>query len=163
MERQKVLSEKFSFEEMVQKFNDGYEDVKTANEKFHVKMKRIYERKNITKTQFANRTWLSEKFYNMFLSPTYMPSMSSFISMCMGLNLDLPTAESLLESLALRFNRTDKVDYAYMFLLTRYQGLNIEDCNKILIELGITDPDDLLGSFSIEDRKKYRNTNSEKL
>ena len=54
--------------------------------------------------------------------------MSTFIAVCMGLNLDLPAAESLLASLSLGFEKTDRLDCAYMFLLTHYQGLCVEDC-----------------------------------
>lgn len=47
--------------------------------------------------------------------------------MLIGLNLDLFAAESLLSSLSLGFYKTDRLDYAYMYLLTHYQGLCIED------------------------------------
>ena len=131
MDKMKRLPEDYNEQEMQAQFEESYEILCKTNEPFHVKMEKIYE----------------------FKREGYIPRMSTFISMCMGFNLDLPAAESLLSSLSLGFEKTDRLDCAYMFLLTHYQGMCIEDCNKILRGLGITEEKYLLGSFAKDERK----------
>lgn len=152
MKKLKALDDNFSMQETIELFNESYEMLRLTNESFCQKMQKIYDKNNVTLTKFLDRTCLGRHFYDDFITPKYIPKMRSFISMCMGLNLDLPTAESLLESLSLRFDRTDKVDCAYMYLLTHHQGLNIEDCNKILKGLGIDKANDLLGTIPHDER-----------
>lgn len=80
--------------------------------------------------------------------------MNALISVCMGLNLDLSTAESLLKPAKYGFDYTNKVHCAYMFLLIHYQGLCIDDCSQILHSLGITDEANLLGIFTSVDKEE---------
>lgn len=149
----KTLPKDYDEQKMKEQFEESYEILCKTNEPFHVKMAKIYEFKKMTPYKFTESTELSRKFYNEFKREGYIPRMSTFISMCMGFNLDLPAAESLLASLSLGFEKTDRLDCAYMFLLTHYQGMCIEDCNKILRGLGITEKRYLLGSFSNKKRK----------
>ncbi len=46
-------------------------------------------------------------------------------------------AQALLYSLGLGFNRFNKRDYAYTFLLTQCRDRSIDQCNEILGQLGI--------------------------
>lgn len=153
MDKMKRLPEDYNEQEMQAQFEESYEILCKTNEPFHVKMEKIYEFKKMTPYKFTESTELNRKFYNEFKREGYIPRMSTFISMCMGFNLDLPAAESLLSSLSLGFEKTDRLDCAYMFLLTHYQGMCIEDCNKILRGLGITEEKYLLGSFAKDERK----------
>ena len=63
------------------------------------------------------------------------PQRNILLSVCVAYNLDLMMTQSLLHSLGLEFNRFNKRDYAYTFLLTRCRGKSIDECNKILKEL----------------------------
>lgn len=152
----KYLKEDYDKKTMEEQFNESYEIMCKTNEPFHIKMNKIYEYKNMNKQKFVNRTGLHESFYSKFISKRYIPTMKTFMSMCMGFNLDLPAAESLLASLSLDFKKTNKLDCAYMFLLTHYQGLCIEDCNKILQDLGFNEAKELLGSFGIEENHYHK-------
>lgn len=146
MKHQKYL-ENYDTNIMTEQFEESYKILCEINEPFYIKMSKILDLKKINASIFTERTELHRNYYNKFKSPKYIPRMSTFISMCMGLNLDLPTAESLLASLSLGFEKTNRLDCAYMFLLTHYQGLCIDDCNRILKDLGFTDKKNLLGTF----------------
>lgn len=155
----KYLKEDYDKKTMEEQFNESYEIMCKTNEPFHIKMNKIYEYKNMNKQKFVNRTGLHKRFYKKFISEGYIPTMKTFISMCMGFNLDLPAAESLLASLSLGFEKTDRLDCAYMFLLTHYQGFCIEDCNRILQDLGFKEAKDLLGSFDWDEIRSIHKEN----
>lgn len=143
----KTLPEDYDSTSMKKEFEESYEILCATNEPFHVKMKKIYELKQIdSKVRFELKTGLHTKFYKEFIREGYIPRMNTFISMCMGFGLDLPAAESLLASLSLGFEKTNRLDCAYMFLLTHYQGMSIDDCNIVLKDLGFTEKKELLGS-----------------
>lgn len=154
MEKEKYLPRDYDKKSMKDDFEESYKILCETNQPFHIKMQRIFELKKINASIFADRTCLSRNYYKNFKKEGYIPKMKTFISVCMGLNLDLPAAESLLASLSLGFEKTSRLDCAYMFLLTHYQGLCIEDCNTILRDLGINEPKYLLGTFGKDDRKK---------
>lgn len=145
----RYLKDNYNEKAMEKKFTESYKIMCKLNEPFHEKMKKIYEYKSINnESEFMECTELGKGVYRKLVTKGYIPSMKTFMSMCMGLNLDLPTAESLLASLSLGFEKTDRLDCAYMFLLTHYQGLCIEDCNRILQKLGFKEAKELLGSFT---------------
>lgn len=150
------LPEKFNMENMKKAFNESYELLSKVNEAFHIKMEKIYKMKDMDVNKFCDCTNLHKKFYKEFLREGYIPRMDTFVSMCMGFGLDLATAESLLESTRFSFDRRNKIHCAYMFLLTRYQGLCIEDCNKILNELEINEEKYLLGTFYKDERQEMK-------
>lgn len=154
MEEEKYLPNDYDEERIKNDFEESYKILCETNQPFHIKMQRIFELKKINASIFADRTNLRRNYFSKFKKEGFIPKMSTFIAMCMGLNLDLPAAESLLASLSLGFEKTDRLDCAYMFLLTHYQGLCIEDCNTILRDLGINEPKYLLGTFGKDDRKK---------
>lgn len=154
MEEVKYLSEEYNEDSMKKRFEEKYEMLRSLNEPLHEKMKKIFEIKKVDVGKFTECTQLGRHYYYKFQEPGYIPMMSALVSVCMGLNLDLPVAESLLAPTKFSFNYTNRVHCAYMFLLTQYQGLCIEDCNKILRSLGITDEASLLGTFTSEDREK---------
>jgi hypothetical protein len=161
--RRKSLTEKHSMENMKKEFEESFELLSEVNEAFHIKMQKIYKKKNMDVDKFCAYTDLHKKFYKDFLSEGYIPRMDTFVSMCMGFGLDLATAESLLASTRFGFDKRNKIHCAYIFLLTHYQGLCIEDCNRILNELGIDEEKHLLGTFYKDDREeRKRKKNKEK-
>lgn len=143
----KFLPEDYNEELMKKQFEDSYELLCETNEPFHIKMQKVFDKREINASKFVECTGLYRQYYSKFRSVGYVPNMNTFISVCMGLNLDLPTAESLLASLRHGFEKTNKLHCAYMFLLTHYQGLCIDDCNEILRSLGFVEEKYLLGSF----------------
>ena len=147
MEKRKELSKDFNEDEMKKVFEEKYDMLCTINESFQEKIVKLFERNGINSSNFSRYTDLDRQFYYHFISKGYVPNMNTFVSMCMGLGLDLAMADSLLEALRHKFDRRNRVHCAYIFLLTNYQGLCIDDCNKILRGLGITDEKkELLGS-----------------
>lgn len=81
------------------------------------------------------------------------PQRNTLISVCVAYELDLMMAQALLHSLGLDFNRFNKRDYAYTFLLTGCRGKGIDECNEILKELGIEEKY-WLGSYARKNRGK---------
>lgn len=138
---------------MKEQFEDSYEILCALNAPFDEKIEKIFKMRKVNAAIFTEKTHLHRQYYSKFRAKGYIPRMDTFISMCMGLNLDLAMAESLLASLRLGFDKTDRRHCAYIFLLTHYQGLCIEDCNKILRELGFSEEKHLLGTFTKEDRE----------
>lgn len=65
------------------------------------------------------------------------PLRTTLMSICVGYQLDLMTTLSLFDSLGLGFNRHNRRDYAYSYLLTRCRGMDIPECNEVLDALGI--------------------------
>lgn len=145
------LGKDYDEEEIKAIFQKKYETMRKVNMPFHEAVKIHFEENGITSSNFSDRTDLDRQFYYNFISEDYVPNMNTFVTMCMGLGLDISEANALLEKIRYRFDYRNKVHCAYMFLLTNYQGLCVDDCNKILRALGITDErKELLGS------KNYR-------
>lgn len=99
-------------------FEESYKILCSINEPLHEKIKKIFEMKKITVSKFERCTGLGRYYYYNFQREGYIPMMSALVSLCMGLNLDLPTAESLLAPTKYSFNYTNRVHCAYVFLLT---------------------------------------------
>ena len=74
------------------------------------------------------------------------PRMSTLISVCVGYDVNLGLAEEMLHSLGCSFNNRKVRDNAYRLLLTKCRGKDIEECNEILKELGITGKRSFLGT-----------------
>ncbi len=151
---EKYLPDNFDEEVMKKEFEESYDILCSINEPLHKKMKKIFDKKSINARKFVEKTGLGRYYYYNFLKEGYIPNMDALIAVCMGLNLDFPTAESLLKPTKYGFDYTNRVHCAYMFLLTHHQGLCIDDCNHILRSLGITDEADLLGTFTSDDREE---------
>lgn len=151
---EKYLPDNYDEEAVKEEFEESYDILCSINEPLHEKMRKIFERKGIDASGFVECTGLGRYYYYHFLEKGYIPKMDALIAVCMGLNLDFPTAESLLAPTKFGFDYTNRVHCAYMFLLTHYQGLCIDDCNRILRSLGITNEADLLGTFTSDDRKE---------
>lgn len=113
--RRKSLTEKHSMENMKKEFEESYELLSEVNEAFHIKMQKIYKKKNMDADKFCAYTDLHKKFYKEFLREGYIPRMDTFVSMCMGFGLDLATAESLLASTRFSFDKRNKIHCAYIF------------------------------------------------
>lgn len=153
------LPDDFSEEIVKMQFEEGWNILRNINEPLHSKMKTIFKIKDINAKKFVECTGLPRHYFYDFQREGYVPEVTTLVSVCMGLNLDLPTAESLLAPTKFSFNYANKTHCAYIFLLTHYQGLCIEDCNKVLHILGIDKASDLLGTITADDRKEKNKKN----
>jgi len=121
----------------------------SENKTFGEMIRKIMADKNWDSADFECETDLSKKIYSDIKKSDYKPTMRIVISICIGLKLDILKTQELLNCAGLCFAPTDKVHYAYLKLITRFEYLNIEDCNKVLKKLGI-EKKYLLGSLSRE-------------
>lgn len=114
------------------------ENSKKYNKSFNEQINEIL--KGETDMSFSFKTGLSPNMLSRLrnqVDEKDPPQRSTLISVCVGYDLDLMMAQSLLHSLGLGFNRFNKRDYAYTFILTRCRGKDVEECNQILKRLGI--------------------------
>ena len=62
----------------------------------------------------------------------YVPSLQTFMTLCVIYNLDIPMALILRESFGYGFNKRNRVHQAYCYLLVNCRGKSISYCNKVL-------------------------------
>lgn len=147
----------YSYDEWVKlekEFWEDYEKSTKYNKSFSELISEILDGE--TYMSFAEKTRLSENMLYRLKKqvdekdPTQR---STIISVSVGYHLDLMMTQALLYSLGVGFNRFNKRDYAYTFLLTRCRGKSIDECNNILEKLGI-EKKYWLGSYARKPRAK---------
>jgi len=89
--------------------------------------------------QFSAITGLGPSTYDRIkrCSDDYVPSLSTFMTLCMVYDLDLAMALMLRESFGYGFNRRNRIHRAYCYLLTSCRGKSISYCNQVLKTLKI--------------------------
>ena len=95
---------------------------------------------NVSYDEFAEKTQLSPNMLYRLkkqVDEKNPPQRNTLITVSIAYDLDLMMTQALLHSLGLGFNRFNKRDYAYTFLLTRCRGKDLFECNEILEKLGI--------------------------
>jgi len=101
----------------------------------------LIKRKITNKIIFQRVTKLSTSVYDRITAKEgnndYIPSMVTLMTLCVVYSLDMPMVITLLDSLGLRFKRTNVVHHAYCYLIANCRGKSIDDCNKVLQELNI--------------------------
>lgn len=131
----------YSFEEwekLSKQFERDFANSAKYNKSFSEMIGEVLEGE--TYMSFAEKTKLCEnQLYRLRnrVDEKDPPQRNTLISVCIAYDLDLMMTQALLHSLGLDFNRFNKRDYAYTFLLTRCRGKSIDECNEILKELGI--------------------------
>lgn len=126
------------WEKIVKQFERDFANSTKYNKSFSEMIGEVLEGE--TYMSFAEKTKLSEnQLYRLRkqVDEKDPPQRNTLISVCIAYDLDLMMTQALLHSLGLDFNRFNKRDYAYTFLLTRCRGKSIDECNEILKELGI--------------------------
>lgn len=132
-------------ESLIEKFNRDYKLFSEYNKSFSDLMNEVL--KGESEKEFMIKTGLGiGMMYRLKnqISKEDIPNRCTIISVCIGYDLDIMMAQTLLHSLGLDFNCYNKRDYAYAFILTECRGKNIEECNEILKALGVQEKD-LLG------------------
>lgn len=126
------------WEKLKNQFEKDYANSTKYNKSYSEMMGEIL--KGETYKSFADKTQLNEnQLYRQCnrVDEKDPPQRNTLMSICIAYDLDLMMTQALLHSLGLDFNRFNKRDYAYTFLLTRCRGKSIDECNEILKELGI--------------------------
>lgn len=114
---------------------------------FHEKITKIMIQNHWNSTTFCEKTDLSNKVHSDMKKLDYKPSMSTVISLCIGLEVNKIIAENLLKSAGLAFNPTDCIHEAYLYFVNHSKEFDIETCNQVLKKLGAKKKQ-LLGSKS---------------
>ena len=70
--------------------------------------------------------------------------MKVLVAFCIAYEIDMPVVEVLLHSAGYALRLSDKVHFAYYFLLTDYSGRSIAECNELLEQLKIGKTDLLI-------------------
>lgn len=123
------------WEKIENEFKRDYANSTKYNKSFRTLIREILDGE--TDMSFSMKTGLSLNMLSRLrnqVDEKDPPQRSTLISVCVGYDLDLMMAQALLYSLGLGFNRFNKRDYAYSFLLTRCRGKSVEECNEILKE-----------------------------
>ncbi len=126
------------WEKIKKQFEKDFANSTKYNKSYSEMIKEIL--KGETYKSFADKTQLNEnQLYRQskWVDEKDPPQRNTLMSICIAYDLDLMMTQALLHSLGLDFNRFNKRDYAYTFLLTRCRGKSIDECNEILKELGI--------------------------
>lgn len=142
------------WEKIVKQFERDFANSTKYNKSFSEMIEEVLEGE--TYMSFAEKTKLSEnQLYRLRkrVDEKDPPQRNTLISVCIAYDLDLMMTQALLHSLGLDFNRFNKRDYAYTFLLTRCRGKSIDECNEILKELGIEEKY-WLGTYARKNRGK---------
>ncbi len=84
-------------------------------------------------------------------------SKSTIVSVCVGYDVGLKIAEELLRSQGSLFNPHNKIDSAYITLLSEYRGKTVDECNVLLEKLEIK-KDDRLGTCARRQRQTKSKT-----
>jgi transcriptional regulator with XRE-family HTH domain len=123
-------------------FNEEYTLEGKLDIPFSKLMEKIFIEKDVTSGKdFAEITGLDRTYYSRFRSEGYKPAMKTLITVCMSLNIDVLKVLKLLDSIGAGFKKDNKTHYAYYYLVLKYQGEDIENCNIILERLGINEVD----------------------
>lgn len=142
------------WEKIVKQFERDYANSTKYNKSFTEMIGEILEGE--TYMSFGNKTKLNaNQLYRLRkrVDEKDPPQRNTLMSVCVAYDLDLMMTQALLHSLGLDFNRFNKRDYAYTFLLTRCRGKSIDECNEILKELGIEEKY-WLGTYARKNRRK---------
>ena len=142
------------WENLNKEFKRDYDNSKKYNKSFQEIVREILEGE--TYLSFEEKTGLSPNMFYRIKSQIDEkdpPQRNTLFSLCVGYNLDLLTAQTLLRSLGLEFNRRNTRDYAYAFLLTRCRGKDVDECNEILEGLGL-EKKYYLGRFARKSKSK---------
>lgn len=143
METKEIAGYDFKeWEAIKEEYRKDCNQLAQLNKPFGTLISELFEKEKINETIFADKTKLGVNMYQRLKHKTSKsdpPRMYTLISVCVGLNLSVSTAQTLLYSLGLDFQKTNEVHYAYTYLLTRCRGKSIGECNEILKGLGIAE------------------------
>lgn len=167
MNNEKKLKLQAAFDIVAEQFQKDYEFSKKRSECFSKLMWDIIVEREVVYPLSTGKVILKkiknrDDFYGITgLGPstfdrikrnveTYVPSLRTFMTLCMVYELDIVTAVTLRNSFGYGFNARDKLHQAYCYLLVNCRGKSISYCNKVLEVLGVKDKD-YLGDRTIDE------------
>ena len=100
-------------------------------------------------TTFCDQTGLDKNIYYRLKKPEGSFSLRILVTVCVAFGLDLEQATAFLRAKVRALDPTDRIHFAYAYLISRHPDISIEDANQLLAVL-LSDLDDiskyLLGS-----------------
>ncbi|WP_459689522.1 hypothetical protein [Agathobaculum sp. TL06] len=98
---------------------------------------------------FCDKTGLDKNIYYRLKKPDERFSLRILVTVCVAFGLDLEQSTAFLRAKGRALDPTDRIHFAYAYLISRHSGISIEDANQLLAVL-LSDLDDiskyLLGS-----------------
>lgn len=93
------------------------------------------------KNHFAGATGLGPSTYDRikYNRPGWVPSIQTFMTLCMIYQLNITMVRELRQSYGYDFNAKSKVHQAYVYLLVNCRGKSLFYCNKVLKRLGVAE------------------------
>lgn len=119
-------------------FNKSFEKILLTNKNFNEEMVAILGELGINKIMFEQKTGLEYLAYDRIITlpenreESRKYSLRTVTSICVGLKLDIRTADRLLRSLGESFRPTNRVEQFYDFFVQNNYQLDIAECNEIL-------------------------------
>jgi len=88
---------------------------------------------------FEEVTGLSASTYDSIMRnvENYVPSLTTFMTLCMVYQLNMTMVRELRHSYGYDFNAKSRIHQAYIYLLVNCRGKSLSYCNKVLQALGI--------------------------
>lgn len=104
------------------------------------------------RNHFAQVTGLGPSTYDRIKSGAddYVPSLKTFMTLCMVYQVNLTLVRELRRSYGYDFNAKNRVHQAYLYLLENCRGKSISYCNKVLKNLEVEEKY-YLGDGSIDE------------
>lgn len=134
------------------KFEDDLDFSKPYNKTYTELMADIIEKRKVkdfdgemvliqSGIQFNTITGLGTSTYDRIKRrvENYVPSLPTFMTLCIVYDLDLTMALTLRESFGYGFNRRNRLHRAYIYLLVNCRGKSLSYCNKVLESLKIAE------------------------
>lgn len=140
--------------EIYEKFQSDFEYTKRHTKSFAETMGEIIKKEEATyfnkqrkeihkkikdRNTFADATGLGPSTYDRIKSGSddYVPSLKTFMTLCMVYQLNITIVRELRRSYGYDFNAKDRTHQAYIYLLVYCRGKSLYYCNKILKTLGV--------------------------
>lgn len=128
-------------------FNQEFAETSDSQATYEQIVSGLMKKKGVDTCQASELTGLNETLFKNLDRPGGNILKRFVISIAVGFQLDVHLTEYILESCGMRFQESNKVDKAYIYLLENCKGKGIEYCNAVLRDLGI-EGKDMLGELT---------------
>lgn len=126
-----------ALENIKRTFEEQYQLQSAIHEGTNQKIWKIMQLKKWNTSIFQDKTWLSPMDYSRIQKPNHIFQLPAYTAMAIGLGLSLHDTEEILRASGLAYNTGDIEHCAYVFVLSTFQGCSIEECNEVLMSLGV--------------------------
>ena len=140
--------------DIVADFNKQFERRRKVSESTSARMCEYMDDAHWNSTTFRDRTLLSEMAYSR-VRKNHKFGVPSYTAMAVGLELTLHETEDALRLSGLGYDDNNRIDNAYMFILSACHGSPIDECNVVLEHLNV-------GPLGNKDRKENKEGKNKK-